>query len=436
LSTTSLAIALLSSLSFAGHTLTGAALTGAGQISAKERLEQIRNEIRGAHARGDPGAYVAKSRAMQEFLNGSPTAILQLMVAEIFAGDQDAALQSLKQFIAMGQSNQQAFQGKQFDELRKVPKFQALQAEMLKNDMIIQNGTEVFRFPQEDLVPEDVDYDPATQHFYATCVLKGEILSLDSAGHSRVFAHAPDSWPMMALKIDPGHRTLWATEVALHGFASVPKSTWNRSVILIYDLDSGRLKHRVAGPSGTTLGDMALTQDGDAILSDNDGGIYRVLRKNLSLERIDRGDFISPQTAVVSRDGRHVFVPDYLRGIGVLNIPTKQVTWLAGGTHALNGVDGLYLKGQSLIATQNGTSPERVVSFELDPSLTRVQSERIIERATHTLGDPTHGVIVDRWFYYIANSGWDGLEDDGTRKAGSVPSKALLMRVDLTTMPN
>jgi hypothetical protein len=60
-----------------------------------------------------------------------------------------------------------------------------------------------------------------------------------------------------------------------------------------------------------------------------------------------------------------------------------------------------------LIAVQNGTSPERVVAFAVDPSLTRIESETIIERSTGTLGDPTHGVIIDKDFYYIATS--DGM---------------------------
>jgi hypothetical protein len=99
------------------------------------------------------------------------------------------------------------------------------------------------------------------------------------------------------------------------------------------------------------------------------------------------------------------------------------------GKYALNGIDGLYRNGRSLIATQNGVSPERVIRFELDPSLSRVISESIIERATATLGDPTHGVIVGRDFYYIASSGWDTLDDHGNRKSDA--SQAVLMRARL-----
>ena len=39
-------------------------------------------------------------------------------------------------------------------------------------------------------------------------------------------------------------------------------------------------------------------------------------------------------------------------------------------------------------------------------------------------------------FYYIANSGWDRLEDDGTPKSGATPSNPLIMRADLPSNEN
>ena len=81
----------------------------------------------------------------------------------------------------------------------------------------------------------------------------------------------------------------------------------------------------------------------------------------------------------------------------------------------------------TLIAVQNGTSPGRVVAFDLDPSLTRVTSETIIDRSTKTLGDPTHGVIIDDDFYYIANSGWDVIDDHGNMRPGAKPSEPRVM---------
>jgi hypothetical protein len=110
------------------------------------------------------------------------------------------------------------------------------------------------------------------------------------------------------------------------------------------------------------------------------------------------------------------------------------VHWLNqqdGAKVALNGIDGLYYADGAFILTQNGTSPERVVRMKLDQSQTKVASEELIERSTATLGDPTHGVVVGDWFYYIANSGWDVLDEHGDVKAGEKLSPGIVMRFKL-----
>ncbi len=389
------------------------------KTTARAQLDALSSEVRAAHARGDAPSYLAGSKEMRQFLNDSPNGVLQVMSAQAFAGDNDGALDSFAQFIRMGQSNRQVFEAKPFDALRSSPRFLALQTEMAKNADAIAASSAVFRMPEPGLVPEDIDYDPSTRKFYLTSVVNHTVLACETDGGCRVFDRAPEPWPMMALKVDARHRTLWATAVALKGFKSVPKASWGTSLVLLFDLDSGKLLHRVSGPPGATLGDMTLNMDGDAIVADNEGGLYCINRKALRFERLDGGEFISPQTPAMCPDQRCVFVPDYVRGIAILDFGTRQISWLpSNGLHALSGIDGLYLQGRTLIATQNGTSPERVVRFTLDPSLRHIESESIIERATPTLGDPTHGVIVNSTFYYIANSGWDSLNDDGSPKTG------------------
>jgi hypothetical protein len=203
--------------------------------------------------------------------------------------------------------------------------------------------------------------------------------------------------------------------------------------VVCFALKDGKLVRRVEGPKGSALGDMLLTPRGEVIVSDGDGGgVYRLPVEGSALERLDAGDFISPQTAAPHPDGKHLFVPDYLRGIGVLDLTSRHVDWLPmNGQFALNGIDGLYAAPRTLIAVQNGTAPERVVIFRLNDSLNEIASEAIIERASRTLGDPTHGVIVDTTFFYIANSGWDVIDEHGELKPGAKLSPARLMRVDL-----
>lgn len=263
-------------------------------------------------------------------------------------------------------------------------------------------------------------------------MLEHKIIRVAMNGAATDFAQSPSHWPMFAIKVDGTRNLVWATEAALKDFNPAPKSDWDRSAILCFDLHTGRLLHRIEGPPHTALADLALAKNGDSIVSDGfGGGVYRVVDGKIVL--INGTDFISPQTANVLADGERALVPDYLRGIAVLNLHTGHAVWLnsknlKGEMTALNGIDGLYLNGSSLILTQNGTSPERVVSLDLDQTLTQIKSEQIIERGTPTLGDPTHGVIVGKYFYYIANSGWSELDDHGDIKPGSRLTSARLMR--------
>jgi hypothetical protein len=401
--------------------------------TAIDQFALLQGELRRAHDGGDAAAYLSAAQSMYSFLNGSPRGTLQLMSAETFAGKSEDALRSFARFVAMGQAGEEVLKAKSFDPLRALPAYQRTYAEMAANSVSKSAAAEVFRLQSTARVPEDIDYDAETQHFYISTVLGKQILQLDMAGHAKLFASAPDQWPMMALKVDSHRRVLWATEVALEGFAAAARKDWGRSAILQYELHSGKLLHRIEGPPKAALGDMVLAANGDPIVSDGEhGGVYQVSRGDQQLRRIDAGDFVSPQTAAALPDGAHLLVPDYVRGLGLLDLATKHVDWIPmAGKHALSGIDGLYAVGNLLIATQNGTSPERVVQFTLDGSNTGIVAENILERATSTLGDPTHGVVVGDYFYYIANSGWDVLDEHGNLVEGKSLPLSSVMRAKI-----
>jgi hypothetical protein len=60
-----------------------------------------------------------------------------------------------------------------------------------------------------------------------------------------------------------------------------------------------------------------------------------------------------------------------------------------------------------------------------------VDAERILERATTTLGVPTHGVVVGDAFYYIADSGWDRLGENGLFKTEAAKGGPAVRRASL-----
>jgi hypothetical protein len=401
--------------------------------SAVEQLQRLQAELQKSQTSNDWYSDLASANKLKELLNNAPDSLLEVAHADVRIGELNAAVHELEQFARMGQSTDLLAMSSDFATLVKKPTFAKIEDKMKANRSPVSLGSKAFLLGDPGLLAEDIDYDPANMRFFITSVREKKIISTGISGVSADFAKAPDDWPVLAVKVDPRHGVVWATEVAMRGFNLSRQSDWGRSALVCYNLKNGRLLRRIEGPRQSALGDMVLTANGDVIVSDGDGGgVYRALAKGTVMERLDGGEFISPQTPAMHPDGQHIFIPDYARGIGVLDIATKQVRWLSmAGRFALNGIDGLYFHRRYLIAVQNGTSPPRVVVFTLDATLTRIESETIVERSTDTLGDPTHGVLIHNDFYYIANSGWDSIDDHGNVKPGREASVPRVMRVHL-----
>jgi hypothetical protein len=412
--------------------------------SAVDEFAQLQKQAHAARAAGDKLGYLDAALKVRTLLNNAPNAIEATARAYAEIPDNQNALAALKEFAAMGEADDSMLAGndKAFVALHDLPEYKSILERFRQNKTPVARSEVAFKLPDAGLIPEDIDFDPQSKTFLITSVLEKKIVRVSSSGQVSVFASSPSGWPMLAIKVDAKRNRVWATEVALDGFTAAPKADWGESAVLCFDLRTGAMLSRIESLPHTALGDMALPETGVPIVSDGErGGVYRV--ENARLVLINEKDFISPQTPVALPGGNLVAVPDYLRGIGILDLKDGQVRWVnhvdghgdvaqhGAAKFALNGVDGVYFADGALLLTQNGTSPERVVRMKLDRSLTKVVSEEIIERATATLGDPTHGVLVGDWFYYIANSGWDALDEHGDVKAGEKLSPGLVMRFRL-----
>jgi hypothetical protein len=166
---------------------------------------------------------------------------------------------------------------------------------------------------------------------------------------------------------------------------------------------------------------MALSRSGDAYVSDGRGSVFVVPHASDRIELLlGPGTFHSPQTPALSPDGRRLFVSDYSRGISVVTLATKISRLLEHPADlSLGGIDGLYLAGQTMIAIQNGTAPERLIRMHLNAGLTKVLRWEVIEANWNGIGEPTHGVRVGNRFYFIANSGWD-VKPGGTFESATI----------------
>jgi len=301
--------------------------------TAIEEFRQLRERANTARKAGDKQARLQAVLELQKLFNDAPDTTEAAAKAYAEVGDGNHALAALAAFADQGQVDDSLLRGEPgvFTAVTKSPRYQSILNRFKENKTAISLGESVFALSDPGLLAEDIDYDPKSQTFLITGVLEKKIVRVARDGTVKDFASSPSHWPMLAIKIDAAHNLVWATEVALQDFTIAPKSDWGRSAVLCFELASGKLVRRMEGAGKTALGDMVLTADGSPIVSDGEnGGVYRVSRDRL--DRIDDGDFISPQTAAMHPDGKHVFVPDYARGIGLLDPSSKQVIWLGSGS--------------------------------------------------------------------------------------------------------
>jgi hypothetical protein len=382
----------------------------------------------------------------------APTPRYYLTVASVEAhlGHKEEALQWLEKFASTGLTYDVA-KDEDLKALATEPKGQKIIGQLQANSKPIKKAEFVCTLPQTDVMPEDITYLKSSggksapgfvvssiQHRTLYQVQLPQPGNKECAMQELPLADEAKHWPTMAVSADPKRKVLWVTASAIPGFTGFPKEDEGKTVLLEVDASSGKILHRYApetsGPA--VLGDMCVTDDGTVYVTDSlGGGVYRLHGdlQTARLEKIADGLF-SPQTPVLSRDGKRLFVADYTMGIAVINLATTnaaaEVSYLPHPENvAVVGLDGLYLSGDSLIGVQNGTNPDRILWLHLNPAQTQITSAEVIEQASDRMGDPTHAVVVDEWFYVSANVGWSKVDDNtGQLKPGEKFTAPVLLR--------
>jgi hypothetical protein len=344
--------------------------------------------------------------------------------------DSAMVLETLSEYARLGLTEKNIGADPKFTWLGNDPCFKDICRRLEENTNPVSLAMAVIPFPDTGYLAEDLDFDKQGNSFLFSSVLRHAIFRLAKDGSCRPFASSPSGWPMMAIKIDPLRGWVWATEVAMPGFDGQPDTITGRSAVCCFDLRTGNLRQRFPAPEGAQWADMVLDASGDPIVSDGQSGAILRLGKG-TWQRLDHGDFISPQTIALTRDGKSLIVPDYVRGLAIMDIATGSVSWIPpnpGQPCALSGIDGVYRRDDKLLMTQNGVDPPRVVQLQLNRAGRGLAGCTIIEKATKHLGEPTHGVFVGSDFYFIANSGWDALDQHGKLLPGARMTPPTLMR--------
>jgi len=362
----------------------------------------------------------------------TPGVNYNLACAEARLGDRAEALRRLGLYAASGLVSDPAADS-DLVSLWSDPAFSQIAARIRANGDSVGVAHELHRFQDAGLLTEDVAYDPKTRSFFATSVHHGRVIEVLPSGAEREWAdpEAKPGWGVFAARVDAPHRLLWTSVGAVPTASGYDPADSGRTGLVAWDLRTKRPVRRFEWPrdgKAHLLGDLTVGPDGTVYACDSPSGAVRVVRPGAAtLETlVPDGGFRGPQTPALARDGHRLYVPDYGRGIALVDLASGKPTWLtfAPGI-ALQGIDGLYTQGRDLIAVQNGITPRRIVRIHLDRSGARALAIEPLESGTHRLGEPTHGVMAGDDFVFLANTGWERVGRDQLLREGPAEAPAL-----------
>jgi hypothetical protein len=315
-------------------------------------------------------------------------------------------------------------------------------ARLDQNQRAVGTPAIAFTLTDKELLPEDIAYDAKTKTFYLSSTRQRKVVAVNPDGGTADLIKTGQNglWAASGLAVDEKRRALWVSSGATPEVTGYPATEAGRTALFEYDLDTRALRHRYDLPVGKTpqlLGDIAVTPNGDVLAGDSYGMLYRVQPGAPTPEPMgDRTSFVSVQEPAVLPDGDHALVTDYLLGLGKIDLKTKALTWLPHPDDvALNGIDGIVLRGTRAIAVQNGTNPVRIIAIDFDDAFTRIDGLTVLEQKTPHLTEPTHGVIVGDTYYFIANSEGDKIEQGGAVKKGETLEAPVIQKLQVTAAP-
>lgn len=390
-----------------------------------------------AYQAKDFPAFLENMKQADSLNPNHPRITYNLAIAYTVNGKTNDAIAALNKLAAM-----KLFYPLEKDEdfvsLKDNSDFQLVVKKITANSLPTLKAQTAFTISEKGLVAESVAYDSKTRDFYLASVAQRKILRIGKDGKTTVFAdQTAGLWSVFGIKVDSKNRVLWAASSAHKQMPDFKTDENGMTGVFKFDLKSGKLikKYLVSNqPKPHLLGDLAVAPNGDVFATDSLSPTIYVIRKGKDeIEPfLENASFGSPQGLDFSKDGKILFVADYSKGVFKINLATKEVTKLIPVENStMLGIDGLYFYQNSLIATQNGVNPQRAVRMYLSKDLSKVERFEVLEANNPLFDDITLGVLVNREFYFIANSQWELLGESGKFAAPEKLKEVNVLKIKL-----
>jgi sugar lactone lactonase YvrE len=397
------------------------ALSPAQSVDDRAELRRLNQDAADAHERKDFPSFLELTRKIVEKAPRSVGALYNLACAQALNGAGAEAIATLDRLASRGA----AFDlngDPDLESLRDSPGFQAVSRKMAALSEPVGSSAVAFTLPDKTLITEGIAHDPKTGDFFVSSVRRRKILRISKDGSVSDFLESGRDgfYAVVALDVDPGRNVLWASSHASRQMEGYRDEDEGRSFVAEIELGSSKLLRKVEPPRlspPAIFSDLAVGPNGDLTISDPYTGRLYLLPAGADEPRIlvDVGPLVSPQGIAWAPDGRSLFVADYTQGIARVAVADGAVRLLdVPKETVVTGIDGLVWADGSLVGIQNGVRPHRVVRYRLDPDYQRVEEVTVLERGHTSFDEPTLGVRVGADLYYVANSQYRFVGEDGT----------------------
>ena len=377
----------------------------ADEVSDSRKLAQ---QALAAHKAKDEATFLAKIAAASDLRPSMPALLYYRAAALAVNGRAGEALGVLERVARMGMVYDVAKED-EFASLRELPRFNAVAVAFSKNRAPIGLPSIAFTIPKSGIISEGLAYDPVSRDFFVSSVRDGAIWRVHQGKAKPFVSGVPRG--VFGMTIDAKKRVLWAATSPIEQNRSF--SATDHAAVLAIDLRSGRILHTIPAPDDAKhlFGDVAIAADGTVYVSDSMSPTIFAIDGEVMRPLIANGPFVSLQG--IAPAAGVLYVADYSKGIAAVDLATHDVHFLSSpADETLLGIDGLYRAGpKTLIGTQNGTDPQRIVRIDLEGlTVTRVTT---LAANRPEMPDITLGTLAGSAFYFNGAALWE--EKDETK---------------------
>ncbi|HEX6640363.1 MAG TPA: hypothetical protein VF215_04590 [Thermoanaerobaculia bacterium] len=379
----------------------------ADELADSRRLQQ---EALAAYKEKKADVFLTKIRAASDLRPRHPTLLVQLAVALAANGRHREALGVLDRVATMGFVYE--LDDEELKPVHALPGFARVAKQFAANARPIGIAKMEVTIDRLGLIPEGLAYDARRNRWLVSSVRTGAILAVNANGDVTTFVDVP--WGVFGIAVDAKRNVLWATTAAMEQNEDFHAEDKGKSALLRIDLASGEVLETLKPADDAThhFGDVAVASDGEVYVSDAASPV--ILRvAGSAFEPFVRGPFASVQGIAPAK--KALYVADYAKGLFAIDRRTGDVTLLRTPPNAsLLGIDGLYLVDEkTLVGTQNGTNPNRIIRIRLAPGGLAVTSVETLLANAPAMHDPTLGALAGKRFYFNAIGQWDLFGADG-----------------------